>query len=207
MWRYTYTYVCLACACTCTTQVLPHISILCFAHPHFPIGARCTRESQHALPRLKNKLGYLRAHADLCHFLSYAYMTWCTCACTYVLHAHVCAQIQHFLTFQNFASHVHVFRSGTLQLPAGVTACVAMLPRLKNKRVRMQMSRTMSMQYARMRTSTSSHFSILLRMSTFRCARCTGVAACVVIASPQNKFRVQTCHVVVVVGVAPFAIP
>ena len=48
---------------------------------------------------------------------------------------------------------------------------------------------------------TSSHFSISLRMSTFRCARCTGVAACVVIASPQNKFRVQTCHVVV--GVAP----
>ena len=48
---------------------------------------------------------------------------------------------------------------------------------------------------------TSSHFSISLRMSTFRCARCTGVAACVVIASPQNKFRVQTCHVGVVVGV------
>ena len=111
-------------------------------YPHFPIGARCTREPQHALPRLKNKLGYLRAHADVifCHM----HMTWCTCACTYVLYAHVCAQIQHFLTFQNFASHVHVSDRCTLQLPAGVTACVAMLPRLKNKRVRMQMSRTMS---------------------------------------------------------------
>ena len=136
MWRYTYTYVCISCACTCTTQVLPHISILCFAHPHFPIGARCTRESQHALPRLKNKLGYLCAHADVIFCHMHAHMTWCTCACTYVLHAHVCAQIQHFLTFQNFASHVHISDRCTLQLPAGVTACVAMLPRLNNKRVR-----------------------------------------------------------------------
>ena len=139
---YVHVATCIPCACTCTT--LPHTSILCFAHPHFPIGARCTRESQHALPRLKNKLGYLRAHADVIFCHMHAHMTWCTCACTYVLHAHVCAQIQHFLTFQNFASHVHVSDRCTLQLPAGVTACVAMLPRLKNKRVRMEMSRTMS---------------------------------------------------------------
>ena len=116
MWRYTYTYVCIACACTCTTQVLPHISILCFAHPHFPIGARCTRESQHALPRLKNNLrAHMHADVIFCHM----HMTWCTCACTYVLHAHVCAQIQHFLTFQNFASHVHVFRSVHVAIARG----------------------------------------------------------------------------------------
>ena len=71
-----------------------------------------------------------------CHM----HMTWCTCACTYVLHAHVCAQIQHFLTFQTSLRTSTFSDRCTLQLPAGVTACVAMLPRLKNKRVRMQMS-------------------------------------------------------------------
>ena len=114
MWRYTYTYVCIACACTCTTQVLPHISILCFAHPHFPIGARCTRESQHALPRLKNKL----ACACRCHFLSYAYDV--VHMCMYIRIACACMRTDTTLPhISNFASHVHVFRSVHVAIARG----------------------------------------------------------------------------------------
>ena len=115
-----------------------------------------------------------------------------------VLHVH--AHVQHFLTFQYFALHIHIFRSvhGSHMYSM---CCHVASPQEQMRAHAYVMSCTCNILRACAQVLHSSHFSISLRMSTFRCARCTGVAACVVIASPQNKFRVQTCHVGV--GVAP----
>ena len=161
------TRTCIACACTCTTQVLPHISILCFAHPHFPIGARCTRESQHALPRLKNKLGYLRAHADVifCHIYAYDVVHMCM----YIRIACACMRTDTTLPhISNFASHVHVFRSVHVAIARGSHSmrCHVASPQEQTRAHADVKNNVMHMQYiARMRTGTT-----LPHISAFRFA-------------------------------------
>ena len=156
------------------------------------------------MPRLKNKLGYLRAHADVIFCIA--------CACMRTADT----TLPHI---SNFVSHVHVFRSVHVAIARGSHSmhchvaspqeqtrahAAVILPHVHfsislRQAINCRTFHTYTYTYVRhacaCSCNSSSHFSISLRMSTFRCARCTGVAACVVIASPQNKFRVQTCHV------------
>ena len=158
--------MCIACACT-HVQHKYFLTFQYFAsHIHIFQSVHVARVS-HSMRCLASRTN-LRAHADVifCHM----HMTWCTCACTYVLHAHVCAQIQHFLTFQTSlrtSTFVHVaIARGSHSMRCHVASPQEQIGACRCLFLYDMVHMYCMCMYAH-RYNTSSHFSTSLRTSTF----------------------------------------